>query len=168
MNDDEVFSNLLRAAGAGGPMGALATATELPQLLGDLNDHLDVYDGDPQMAIGDGLGLTIWTEASGEARSALLLSLAWTSRAGGLPQSPPPSTADREYLHGHVYAVEFHRYAREETDSEKFHGKGYPAMPLPGKAGALASSCGFDADDIEITYITALLLLAATRQAYAR
>jgi hypothetical protein len=167
MTDHDALSNLLRAAGAGGPMGALTTAMELPQLLGDLSDHLDVYDGDPEMAIGEGLGLTVWTEASGEARSALLLSLAWTSRAGALPK-PPPSTADPEYFHGYGYAAEFHRYAREETDSEKFHGKGYPAMPLPGSAGALASSCGFDADDIEITYITALLLLAATRQAYAR
>lgn len=165
MNDSESLENLLRSAGVpGGPAVAMSTAMELPDLIADLHEHLDTYQGDPLDASGEGFGLTVWTEASSEARSALLLSLAWGARDGDLPPVGAV-TADVEWKTGHAYAVELHKYACAATDSETFHGKGYPAMPLPGQAGALASSCGFDLDDLGITFATVLILLSVVRKA---
>jgi hypothetical protein len=48
-----------------------------------------------------------------------------------------------------------------EGDSEAFHGAGFPAPPLPGPAGILASSLGFDRDDVAVSLETALILLSA-------
>lgn len=96
-----------------------------------------------------------WLEAAPESRSAILLSMAWSARETSL-EGPDPWG----------YAGELHQYAREfDGDSEAFHGHSYPAMPLPGQAGALATSIGFDRDDAEVSLLAALLLLAAARRA---
>lgn len=137
-------------AAAGNPLGI---AMQIPDITLTLREVLDQYTGDAQRAAAHRGLLRTWTDAAPETRSALLLSLAWTAR-----DNEPGANEDTAGL----YARDLHEYARAfESGSEAFHGPHYPAMPLPGQAGALASSLGFDRDDNQISLKTALLLLTA-------
>jgi hypothetical protein len=133
----------------------LGIGIQIQDVLIDLKEVLEQYRGDVERACGHKGLLNRWTEAAGETRSALLLNLAWAARTGQLDAGE--DTAG-------LYAADLHTYARTfEGDSEAFHGARFPAMPLPGQAGALASSLGFDRDDVEVSLKTVLLLLAVVR-----
>lgn len=142
-------------AAEGNPLGI---AMQVSGIVLDLRGTLDHYSGDVDQAAGDRELIDTWTDAAGESRAAILLNLAWGSR--GLPLRAgagiePASRAD--------YAAELHMYANQAgpEDSEAFHGAGFPAPPLPGPAGALASSLGHDREDVGISLDTALILMAA-------
>lgn len=138
-------------AAAGNPLGI---AMQVSQIVLDLRGTLDHYSRDVAQAAGDRELMDTWSGAAGESRSAVLLGLAWGSR--GLPlRSDSVPAVD--------YAAELHMYANQagEEDSEAFHGAGFPAPPLPGPAGILASSLGFDRDDVGVSLETALILMAA-------
>lgn len=93
-----------------------------------------------------------WRDAEPETRSALLLLLAWNSR-------------DAVVQDGDPYADELNHYARTHAgtgSSKTFFGDRYPKMPLPGPAGALATSVGFDRDEADDgTSLASALLLAS-------
>ncbi|MFE3002710.1 hypothetical protein ACFXG4_48090 [Nocardia sp. NPDC059246] len=91
-----------------------------------------------------------WAQAEPELRAALLLGFAWSSRNATLPHADSPAG---------LYAADLHRHAREHSgDHHSFHGPGFPLLPYPGPAGALASSVAFDREDLDISLDTALLL----------
>lgn len=141
-------------AGAGGLAGLLGIGMQIPGVTLALRGALDEHGNDVDQAAVDRELFVTWDEAEPESRSALLLNLAWAAREGQLRED--------DESHGHGYAAELHRYAVEFTgDSEAFHGPRFPAMPLPGQAGALASSLGFDRDDTAISLKSVLLLMAA-------
>ncbi|MER7050391.1 hypothetical protein ABT391_36800 [Streptomyces jumonjinensis] len=130
----------------------LESAEKTAFLTCDLREALERHGGDVARAERDGHLLRQWDSAEPEARAGLLLSFAWHSRTHQLPPSED---------WGSEYANELHGYAAAfEGASESFHGSGFPAMPLPGKARALASSLAFDRDEPELSLKTALLLMA--------
>jgi hypothetical protein len=134
----------------------LGIAMQIPDVTMSLTEVMDQYRGDVDRAAGHKGLLRTWTEAAPETRSALLLNLAWAAREGQLDAGEDTAA---------LYAGDLHEYASTfEGDSEAFHGAGFPAMPLPGQAGALASSLGFDRDDVEISLKTVLLLLTVVRR----
>ncbi len=139
------------------------TAMQLPGLLLTLCNALDHvhYAGDLARIAQDPEAAEVWAEAEPEVRACILLSAAWGAGRGEAPTVP-------DDMHPHVagYVEDFHRYAAAfaSDQSEAFHGEQFPAMPLPGQAGALASSLGFDRDDLPISLGTALVLLAAGRK----
>jgi len=139
-------------AAEGNPLGI---AMQVSGIVLDLRGTLDHYSGDVDQAASDRELIDTWTDAAGESRAAILLNLAWGSR--GLPLR---AAGDRA---GADYAAELHMYANQAgaEDSEAFHGAGFPAPRLPGPAGALASSLGFDREDVGISLETALILMAA-------
>lgn len=109
---------------------------------------LDAAAADPELS-------RAWDAAQPETRAGLLLSFAWETRAGTLP------TIDRED-DAHRYAVELRGHANAYPgDGIGFLGRHWPDMPLPGPAGALASSLGFDREDTEESLLTMLLLVLA-------
>jgi hypothetical protein len=92
-----------------------------------------------------------WLIAEPETRAGLLLSLAWRARSA----APLPTATTPEQ-----YASDLQSYASKHTgDIDTFHGSDFPAMPLPGPAGALASSYAFDHGDLDLSVETALILL---------
>mgnify|MGYP001074091538 CR=1 FL=1 len=132
----------------------LGIGLEIADLLEDLNGVLSHARGDSWKAASDRRLLHRWSNVAPETRSALLLNLAWGSRGGKLTVGE--DTAG-------LYASELHEYASAfDGDSKAYHGSGYPAMPLPGQAGTLASSLGFDRDGLPVSLRTALILLATT------
>ncbi|MCX4871108.1 MULTISPECIES: hypothetical protein [unclassified Streptomyces] len=134
----------------------------------DLRETMEQYKGDVQRASRHGGLRGRWAQAEPETRSALLLNLAWASREAELDYGADADGAFPEHLDRYAagYAEDFHGYASGFRDgSEAFHGKAFPAMPLPGQAGALASSLGFDRDDTDISLKTALILLAPVYKA---
>lgn len=132
----------------------LGIGMQIPGVSLDLREALDRHRGNVDRAATDRGMLRTWEQAAPETRSALLLNLAWAAREGQLPED--------DDSHGYGYASDLHGYAAGfGGDSEAFHGRQFPAMPLPGQAGALASSVGFDRDDNEISLKSALLLMAA-------
>jgi hypothetical protein len=146
VTSDNVFDQM---AAAGSILGV---AMQIPSVAFELNDALASCDNNVDQAARDEDMLHVWTDAAPETRSALLLAAAWHARAADLAAGE--ST-------GAMYATDLHAYARSFTgDAEAFHGRGFPAMPLPGQAGALASSLGFDRDDVEISLETVLILQA--------
>lgn len=133
----------------------LGIGMQIPDVLLDLQEVLEQYGGNVERAAGHKGALRKWSDAAPETRSALLLTSAWAARAGQLDAGE--DTAG-------LYAADLHEYARTfQGDAEAFHGISFPAMPLPAQAGALASSLGFDRDDVEISFKTVLLLLAVVR-----
>lgn len=136
-------------------------AMQIPDVLAELGDVLAQFEGDAGMAAQHQGLLRTWTNAVPETRAALLLSAAWQSRHGTFETV----AADIGNVAA-MYAVHLHAEARGVSeDSVCFHGAGFPAMPLPGRAGALASSLGFDRDDPEISLETALILWARATSA---
>ena len=133
----------------------LAIAMQIPDVLMDLQESLVDHGMDVSRTAQDTALLERWKQAEPESRAALLLSAAWGAREKELPTEPVTV--------GLEYARDLHGYAKAETDSEKFHGVSYPAMPLPGQAGALASSYAFDRSDLRHSLRTVLILLAAAR-----
>lgn len=106
-----------------------------------------------------------WAEAEPETRAALLLTFAWGSRQYAVY---PGQLCDGFDDPSYSVAEELHTWAREFTGtSQDFHGTRFPAMPLPGPAGAFASDIGFerDEDELHVGLRAALLLLAPVRQA---
>lgn len=129
-------------------MGEIALLSA--QILGTLAE----YHNDPAPAATDADLRRAWADAEPETRAAMLLSHAWQTRTGTLPASAEDAA--------HLYATELHTYARDHTgDGAAFTGPAWPAMPLPGRAGALASSLGFDRDDLDISLLCLLLLATA-------
>ncbi|MFE6189813.1 hypothetical protein ACFQ6U_35900 [Streptomyces sp. NPDC056465] len=135
-------------AGAGQLLGI---AMQISDVTIDLRETLETYGGTAERAAIDGGLRRRWADAEPETRAALLLSFAWHSREADM------TFADD---HAGLYASDFHQYAAAfEGDSSAFHGPGFPAMPLPAQAGALASSLGFDREDTDISLKTVLLLM---------
>lgn len=136
------------------------TAMQLPGVLLTLTGALDQADGDVAQAAENGGAFEDWAEAEPEVRSCILLSAAW-----GAGRGPAPAVPDGGHPHVAPYVEDFHQYAAAfpSDQSEAFHGAHFPAMPLPGQAGALASLLGFDRDDLDISFGVALVLLAASR-----
>jgi hypothetical protein len=135
-------------------------AMQLPDVLLTLHEALARAGGDPVRAAQDTAVSEVWAAAEPEVRAGLLLSAAWTAGRGPEPTLPDGLDAADAVA---VYVPEFYRYAAAFGDdqSEAFHGRAFPAMPLPGQAGALASSLGFDRDDLAISLSTVLVLMAA-------
>lgn len=138
------------------------TAMQLPPVLFALTGALEDADLSLAQATVDAGVAKVWAEAEPEVRACILLSAAFGAGRGPAPVVPDdmnPYVAD--------YVEDFHRYAAAfSTDqSEAFHGRAFPAMPLPGQAGALASSLAFDRDDLPISVGVALVLLDASRKA---
>jgi hypothetical protein len=132
----------------------LGIGMQIPDVTLDLRSTLDNHRGDVTRAAANRGMRRTWAAAAPETRSALLLNLAWHGRGQDVPED------DGTPARG--YAADLHRYASGfEGDSEAFHGRGFPAMPLPGHAGILASSLGFDRDDTDISLGTVLILLSA-------
>lgn len=140
-------------------IGALMTvAFQIPELVMELDEVLAEHGGDVALAAADRELLSSWTEAEPESRAALLVNLAWHGRTEQLP------TGDDD--HASMYVEDLHTYARDfPGDSEAFHGTGFPALPLPGQAGALASSLAFDRDDLPISLKTAVVLFDLMKKA---
>jgi hypothetical protein len=139
----------------------LGIAMQLPGVLLTLTSALDRHDNNPARAALDNGATEDWSDAEPETRAGILLSAAWGAGRGPSPVAPDgmPDAVDD-------YVADFHAYAAAQTadQSEAFHGRAFPAMPLPGQAGALASSLGFDRDDLYISLGVALVLLAAARR----
>lgn len=150
--DNNVWANFARMFGGGSP-DVMELAVELLDVLHDLGNLLIELDNDVDQAAADEDALAIWSDTSPEARSAILLNLAWQTRENYQPAGE--ST-------GADYAGALHRYAADFTgDDMAFHGNAFPAMPLPAQAGALSTSIGFDRDDLPISLEIVLLFLAA-------
>jgi len=137
------------------------TAMQLPGVLLALTEALDQAGGDVERAVENGGAFEEWAEAEPEVRSCLLLTAAW-----GAGEGPAPVVPEGAHPHIAPYVEDLHKYATAHPadQSKTFHGEHFPAMPLPGQAGALASSLGFDRDDLEISFGVTLMLLAAARQ----
>lgn len=146
---------------AGHPLGLAMQIADITTTLTEAVDHhtfLEDVVYHPEVT-------RAWRQAEPETRAAILLSLAWGSRGHGIYPGFLPDGTDE---HGWGLAETFHQYARDFTGtSEEFHGPRFPMMPLPGQAGALASSLAFDQDedDLETSLRAALLLLAPARKA---
>ncbi|MFF7258647.1 hypothetical protein [Streptomyces microflavus] len=137
-------------AAAQSPLGI---AMQIPDVTLEMREVLEQYKGDHLKAGQHGGLRRRWAEVEPETRSALMLNLAWASRE----QEVPLLLGDMAAVQ---YASDLHEYAANfEGDSEAFHGPRFPMMPLPGQAGALASSVGFDRDDTDVSLITALILM---------
>lgn len=151
MTPEEVTASAALGAQLGMQLGV---GMQIPGVLIALRETLENHGNDVERAAADPETLRGWGASLPETRSALLLSLAWAARNGALGED--------DESHGYGYAAELHRYAREFIGgSELWHGSRYPSMPLPGQAGALASSLGFDREDVPISLKSALLLMAA-------
>lgn len=135
-------------AADGNPIGV---AMQIPGLTIQLKQTLDQYRGDPARAARNAELAHAWANAAPESRAALLLNMAWHSRRSEL-----------EHRDGADYADELHHRAAEFAgDQAAFHGPRFPMGPLPGTAGALAGSIGFDADDNAVSLEAVLVLMAA-------
>lgn len=134
------------------------TAMELPPVMLTLGDALTRADHDPGQAALDDDAIRAWVGCEPEVRSCILLSAAWLAGRHPSPTIGPNLHPDVE-----GYVEDLHKYAAafDVEQIEEFHGAGFPAMPLPGRAGALASSLGFDRDELAVSLSTALVLLAA-------
>ncbi|MFF4188191.1 hypothetical protein ACFYZ9_33850 [Streptomyces sp. NPDC001691] len=132
--------------------GVLGVTMEISEAQIGMRDALDVHGGDVAATSGDEALRRRWAKAAPETRAGVLLSAAWGSRDKVL--TPTDDWPGR-------FATDFREYARATADSETFHGAAFPAMPLPGQAGALASTLGFDREDTDTALATALRLLAA-------
>ncbi|MDK1477006.1 hypothetical protein QNO07_27040 [Streptomyces sp. 549] len=128
----------------------LRVAMQIPEVINEMTETLAKYGGTVERsALDDGLR-RCWAEAEPETRACVLLTLAWSAQGDDIPLSD--DTAG-------VYADDFGKYVEAfEGDSEAWHGKSFPMMPLPGTAGTLASSLGFDREETDLTLKTALLL----------
>ncbi|MGW1675670.1 hypothetical protein [Streptomyces sp. NPDC002324] len=143
-----VFSPMSGAAGH-----QLGIAMQIPDVTLGLREAMELHDGDHLQAAADTGLRRHWEEAEPETRAALLLNFAWASRKHDVPLLLGDMGAVQ-------YASDLHEYAATfQGDSEAFHGPRFPAMPLPGQAGALASSVGFDRDDTDVSLVTVLILL---------
>lgn len=131
----------------------LGIGMQIPDVIADLQDALNECGQDPQRAARLSAPQTSWRTAEPETRAAILHNAAWASRVAHI---------DTSAAHPHVqgYAADLHEYAQAAPDSETFHGPAFPAMPLPGQAGALSTSLAFDRDDLPISLETAMVLIA--------
>lgn len=131
----------------------LGIAMQIPDMTLDLRQALEDHDGDHLQAADDPGLRRRWEEVEPETRAALLLNFAWHSREHDVPLLLGNYAAVQ-------YASDLHDYAANFTgDAEAFHGPQFPMMPLPGQAGALASSVGFDRDDTDVALITVMILM---------
>ncbi|MFL6115610.1 MAG: hypothetical protein ACJ786_30320 [Catenulispora sp.] len=129
----------------------MGIAMQIPALTIQLKQTLDQHHGDPTTAARNAAMTRAWADAAPESRAALLLTMAWHSR-----------TATLQFRDGADYAESLHQYAAEFTgDQDAFHGPRFPGGPLPGHAGALAGSIGFDTDDNAVSLEAVLVLMAA-------
>lgn len=138
----------------------LGIAGQIADTTMELREALDVHHGDGDQAAEDPRALEVWESAEPETRAALLLSFAWHARGFEVANPADEELGHRKWVG--EYTGDLLEYARaHQGDSESFHGKAFPAMPLPGQAGALASSLGFDRDDTAISLNVVLRLMAA-------
>ncbi len=144
----------------------LTTSIQIPDVLFDLVEALESTHGGLHLAGTDEAAALAWGKAQPETRACILLSAAWSSKGGQLPATGDGPAEQLEGLHyasGLLTAEQLHQWAEEESDTTAFHGTSFPIMPLPGRAGALASSVGFDRDDLRASLYTALILLKMRR-----
>ncbi|GAA3172363.1 hypothetical protein [Nonomuraea salmonea] len=136
----------------------VATAVEVAELLIAAQAALADAHSDPAQAAADPSMRAGWERASGHARAALLLPPAWRARLAA-PIEVEEYAGDRDAA---AYAAALQKYAARHGagDVMVFHGERFPQMPLPGSAGALATSLGFDEWDAEVCLETALILIA--------
>lgn len=129
-----------------------AVGMQIPEVIADLQDALSETDYDAQAAARLSAPLSSWQAAGPETRAAILLNAAWASRARAI---------DVTAAHPHVagYVADLNGYAAAAPDSGTFHGPAFPSMPLPGPAGALATSLAFDREDLAISLETAMVLI---------
>ncbi|MFD4051680.1 hypothetical protein ACFWSF_40600 [Streptomyces sp. NPDC058611] len=138
---------------------------ELPDVAATLSRALDTNANSVMEATFSEGVLDVWAMATSETRAALLLSLAWGAREYGVYEGQVDGGADDP---AYVKAQALWTYAHEHPGtSEEFLGGAFPAMPLPGRAGAQASEMGFDLEEeaLHESAAAALLLLAPVRQA---
>lgn len=140
---------------------------QIPQVQDRLTAVLGEHGGDPSTAAGDNGLRRTWEEAEPETRAGLLLELAWAARSDDVgTEKINAEDVSADFAAAGWYAEDLHRYALlEQYDREKFLGEKFPVMPLPGPAGTLASSLGFDRDDLDISLGASLILMSAASQA---
>ncbi|WP_327180471.1 hypothetical protein OG599_35390 (plasmid) [Streptomyces sp. NBC_01335] len=147
-------------ASAGHPLGI---AMQIPDVTMTLTEAVDRHSF-LEDALHDQEVTLAWNNAAPETRAALLLSLAWGTREHGIyPGFLPDGVDDPGWAVAEALAL----YARDfPGSSEEFHGPRFPMMPLPGQAGAFASSVGFDREEesLSISLRSALLMLAQARR----
>jgi hypothetical protein len=138
---------------------------QIPDVIAALDEALEANsDAVEDAADVPGLEQT-WADAEPESRAAILHGLAWLTRKGPFWPTEPGEENDMADDPAWMLADELHKYAIDFTgSSEDWHGVRFPAMPLPGSAGALASSSAFDRDDNPVTLRTAMWLLAPVRR----
>ena len=141
-----MFRELTKAMGV---MGTAARVSGWTMLLHHILQ--DQSGGDVERAARLPRLVRQWSAATPEVRSAVLLDLAWRSRQRELPRGSSPAEVHAHDLNMHART---HRGVRES-----FRGSPFPTMPLPGAAGALASSLGFDPAAAETSLKTVLLLI---------
>lgn len=135
--------------------GLMDTIMSIPDISISLGKAFAEHQGDVEQTADDITLLGRWIKAEPESRAAVLMSLAWLSREGDVPDGAGAAA---------LYARDLHRHARDQNgDHEAFFSTRYPAMPLHGQAGALATSVAFDREDTDISLKTALILLAEAR-----
>jgi len=140
------FGNLIKAAGQVWTAGKASGWTlVLCKILRDApGSDVKMVGSSPKLA-------QKWATAAPQVRAAVLLDAAWASRKRTVPTGGSPAQA-----HTH----DLNRCARaHEGDKKTFRGPSFPAMPLPGNAGAYASLLGFNQDEAETSLETALMLL---------
>ncbi len=156
--DERLLEDFARLLGVGGRAAARRTELEIPDVLNELAAVLDEQGNAFDRAAEDEDLLESWSTSSPEARAGVLLRLAWQARTSQTLASAAPSIAG-------TYAEELLASARTfaADDRDAFQGPDFPALPLPGVAGALATRLSFNADDLPISLATALVLLAMAR-----
>lgn len=129
----------------------LEISAELPLLLRGLGDAIARYPTLDDVAKSTQV-TDLWASASPESRAALLLRCGHHASTGsGIPSDGSDSAR---------YASELAEAARHvPRDARECCGEAFPAPPLPGPAGALATSLGHDRDDLDTSLRTAVILL---------
>ncbi|THA28468.1 hypothetical protein [Streptomyces sp. A1547] len=143
----------------------LQVGGQIPDVIGALDQALE-DNGDSIEDAADVPGLEeLWADAEPESRAAVLLGTAWLTRKGPFWPTDPEEENDMAGDPAWMLAEELHQYALDFTGgAEDWHGARFPAMPLPGPAGALSSSSAFDRDDNPVTLRAAMYLLAPVRR----
>ncbi|QNE18193.1 hypothetical protein F1D05_10170 [Kribbella qitaiheensis] len=139
---------------AGTPFSA---AVEMPGIVFELMTALDQAGEDPAIAAAGDQLQQVWSQASPQARSGLLLNVAWDARTGPIPSSGTGTVG--------MYVHELLQTAADHTGNfDAFHGPGFPTLPCPGTAGVIATGLGFDRDNLRLSLDVVLSLLTVLRR----
>lgn len=164
------------------PPDVLALAVEIPDVLAAVSAAVQgAAPGPvplPSLEAARSLGGHTWVWASPEARAAVLLTLALSSRDAtpgdaravtdaleGLADGHPMASLSALTLARDLHAqARTHRMTDPAAGTREWFGARFPALPYPGVWGRLASSAAFDEDD-EADLGAALLLAALIHRA---